>query len=99
VIIKKIQLLNETTENIIESTSRMLREQGGDIQRQSMDSMISVDVLKRSFDDALTAIEEISAFRENALPQMQQTIEQFREMAENGQIVVSRLEKESGRVS
>jgi uncharacterized protein YaaN involved in tellurite resistance len=94
VLIEKIQSLNEATENIIESTSRMLREQGGEIQRQSTNSTISVDVLKRAFDDALTAIEEISTFREEALPQMQQTINQFREMAEDGQIVVDRLEKE-----
>jgi uncharacterized protein YaaN involved in tellurite resistance len=95
VLIQKIQTLNETTENIIESTSRMLREQGSEIHRQSMESTISVDVLKRSFSDALAAIEEISTYRENALPQMQQTIDQFREMADEGQIVVSRLEKES----
>jgi uncharacterized protein YaaN involved in tellurite resistance len=94
VLIEKIQSLNEATENIIESTSRMLRTQGAEIQKQSMSSTISVDVLKRAFDDALAAIEEISAFREEALPQMQQTIDQFREMAEDGQIVVDRLEKE-----
>jgi uncharacterized protein YaaN involved in tellurite resistance len=98
VLIKKIQVLNETTENIIESTSRMLREQGGEIQKQSMESMLSVDVLKRSFADALTAIEDISTFKENALPQMQQTIDQFREMAEEGQNVVDRLEKEGSMV-
>jgi uncharacterized protein YaaN involved in tellurite resistance len=98
ILIKKIQVLNETTENIIESTSRMLREQGGEIQKQSMESMLSVDVLKRSFADALTAIEDISTFKENALPQMQQTIDQFREMAEEGQNVVDRLEKEGSMV-
>jgi uncharacterized protein YaaN involved in tellurite resistance len=94
VLLRKIQTLNETTENIIESTSRMLKEQGGEIQRQSMETMISADVLKRSFADALQAIEDISTYRENALPQMQQTIDQFREMADEGQVVVDRLEKE-----
>jgi uncharacterized protein YaaN involved in tellurite resistance len=95
VLIQKIQTLNETTENIIESTSRMLKEQGAEIQRQSTESTVSIDVLKRAFADALTAIEDVSTFRENALPQMQQTIDQFREMAEEGQVVVDRLEKES----
>jgi uncharacterized protein YaaN involved in tellurite resistance len=94
VLLRKIQTLNETTENIIESTSRMLKDQGGEIQRQSMETMISADVLKRSFADALQAIEDISTYRENALPQMQQTIDQFREMADEGQVVVDRLEKE-----
>jgi uncharacterized protein YaaN involved in tellurite resistance len=94
VLIEKIQTLNETTENIIESTSRMLKEQGSEIHRQSMESTISVDVLKRAFADALTAIEDISTYRQEALPQMQKAIDQFREMADEGQEVVSRLEKE-----
>ena len=93
VVIQKIQTLNETTENIIASTSKMLKEQGGEIQRQSMDTMISVDVLKTSFADALSAIEDISTFRQNALPQMQQTINDFREMAAEGQKVVDRFER------
>ncbi|MDR0854604.1 MAG: toxic anion resistance protein [Clostridiales Family XIII bacterium] len=99
VLIEKIQTLNETTENIIESTSRMLKEQGAEIHRQSMESTISVDALKKSFADALVAIEDISTFRQNALPQMQQTIEQFREMADEGAVVVSRLEKEGENIS
>jgi uncharacterized protein YaaN involved in tellurite resistance len=98
VLIKKTQILNETTENIIESTSRMLKEQGSEIQRQSTESMISIDVLKRSFADALTAIEEIRTYRENALPKMQESISTFREMAEEGQAVVDRLERDESTV-
>lgn len=93
VLLKKIQTLNETTENIIESTSKMLKEQGEEIQQQSMETMISVDVLKNSFADALAAIEAISTFRENALPQMKQTINDFRDMAADGQKVVDRFER------
>lgn len=94
VLIQKIQTLNETTENIIESTSRMLKEQGAEIQRQSMEATVSPDVLKRAFADALTAIEDVSTFRTNALPDMQKTIDEFREMADEGQVVIDRIEKE-----
>ena len=41
IVIDKIKTLNETTEQVIESTSRMLREQGNEIQKQSMETMIS----------------------------------------------------------
>jgi len=95
VMIQKIQALNEVTENIIASTSRMLREQGTEIQRQAMDSTVSADTLRRAFTDALTALEDINTFRENALPQMQKTIEQFNEMAIEGNEVIARLEKGS----
>ena len=98
VMIQKIQALNETTENIIAATSRMLREQGSEIQRQAMETTVSADTLKRAFADALSALEDINTFRENALPQMQKTITQFHEMAQEGDEVIARLERGSGVV-
>jgi uncharacterized protein YaaN involved in tellurite resistance len=98
VMIQKIQALTETTENISASTSRMLREQDTEIQRQAMESTVSADTLKRAFADALTALEDINTFRENALPQMQNTIMQFSEMAAEGNEVIARLERGSGVV-
>ena len=96
-MIQKIQALNETTENIISSTSRMLREQGTEIQRQAMETTISPTVLKKSFDDAMAALDDINTFRENALPQMKTTIDQFRVFATEGEEVMRRIEQ--GRVA
>ena len=84
--------LNETTEQVIESTSRMLREQGNEIQKQSMETMISPEVLKASFADALAAIEDVSNYKNQALPQMQETIATFSQMAEDGQKVIDKIE-------
>lgn len=92
VVIKKIKALNETTEAVIESTSKMLRQQGNEIQKQSMETMISPEVLKASFAEALAAIEDVSNYKNQALPQMQQTIIAFNEMAEEGQKVVDKIE-------
>lgn len=92
VVIKKIQALNTTTEQVIESTSRMLREQGNQIQKQSAETMISPEVLKASFEEALAAIEDVSNYKNQALPQMQQQINTFSEMAEEGQRVVDKIE-------
>jgi uncharacterized protein YaaN involved in tellurite resistance len=70
----------------------MLREQGNEIQKQSMETMISPEVLKASFAEALAAIEDVSNYKNQALPQMQQTIIAFNEMAEEGQKVVDKIE-------
>ncbi|MCL2156399.1 MAG: toxic anion resistance protein [Methanobrevibacter sp.] len=94
IVIKKIQILNENTEHIIESTSRMLREQGSEIQKTSMETMISPEVLKTSFVNAIAAIDDISKFKEQSLPKMQETINLFYEMAQEGQEVVDRIEIE-----
>ncbi len=92
IVMEKINILNQTTENIIESTSRMLKEQGSEIQKHSAETMISPEVLKASFAEAIQAIEDVSTYKEQALPKMKETIEMFSDMADDGQRVVNKLE-------
>ncbi|MBQ2666118.1 toxic anion resistance protein [Methanobrevibacter sp.] len=92
IVMEKINVLNQTTENIIESTSHMLKEQGSEIQKHSAETMISPDVLKASFAEALQAIEDVSTYKVQALPQMKETIDMFSEMAQDGQKVVEKIE-------
>ena len=61
IVMDKITILNQTTENIIETTSHMLKEQGSEIQRHSAETMISPDVLKAAFAEALQAIDDVSS--------------------------------------
>ena len=91
-VMDKINVLNETTENIIETTSHMLKEQGSEIQKHSAETMISPDVLKASFAEALQAIEDVSVYKEQALPKMKETIDLFSEMANDGKQVVEKIE-------
>ena len=93
IVLKKIEALNEATSNIISSTSQMLKEQGTAVQRQASEAVISPDVLKSAFNDAMSALEAISTFKQQALPKMQETVLQFRELAEQGEKEVARLEK------
>lgn len=92
IVMDKINILNETTEHIIESTSHMLKEQGSEIQKRSAETMISPEVLKESFSEAIQAIEDVSTYKEEALPKMKETIEMFSDMAEDGQRVVNKIE-------
>ncbi|TJY43863.1 toxic anion resistance protein [Cohnella pontilimi] len=93
IVLKKIQLLNETTNNLIASTSRMLKEQGAEIHKQSLETNISVDTLKQAFSDVLSALDSISTYKQEALPKMRETIHQFRELADQGEQQIQRLEK------
>lgn len=92
IVMDKINILNTTTENIIESTSHMLREQGSEIQKHSAETMISPDVLKASFTEAIAAIQDVSNYKEQALPKMKETILLFSDMAQEGQKVVEKIE-------
>ena len=92
IVMDKINILNRTTENIIESTSHMLKEQGSEIQKHSAEAMISPEILKASFLEAISAIEDVSTYKEQALPKMKETIMMFSDMAQDGQKVVEKIE-------
>ncbi|WP_159885357.1 toxic anion resistance protein [Paenibacillus puerhi] len=93
IVLKKIELLNQTTDNLISSTSKMLKNQGAAIQKQSLETSISVDTLKQAFTDVLSALDSISTYKQEALPRMRETINQFRELADDGEQQIQRLEK------
>ena len=93
IVLKKIEMLNETTNNLISNTSRMLKEQGLDIHKQSIEANISVDTLKTAFADVMWAMDSISNYKQEALPRMRDTIQQFKELAEKGEQQIQQLEK------
>ncbi|MBP1995420.1 toxic anion resistance protein [Paenibacillus eucommiae] len=93
IVLKKIELLNQTTNELIAGTSRMLKNQGAEIQRQSLETNISAETLKQAFADVLSALDSISSYKQEALPKMRQTIDQFREMADTGEKQILRLER------
>ncbi|MBE9914956.1 toxic anion resistance protein [Paenibacillus donghaensis] len=93
IVLKKIELLNQTTNELIAGTSRMLKNQGAEIQKQALEASISVDTMKQAFSDVLSALDSISTYKQEALPKMRDTINQFREMADNGERQIQRLEK------
>lgn len=95
ITLKKVNLLNEVTSNLMEGTSRMLREQGAEIHKKSIESNLSIDTLKTAFAEVLEAMEDLSRYKQEALPKMRETINQFRELAEMGEKHIQRLEKGS----
>ncbi|MBE6471122.1 MAG: toxic anion resistance protein [Coriobacteriaceae bacterium] len=98
IVLDKVNSLNEATNSMISATSRMLKEQGAEIQVKATEANISVDTLKASFADTLQALEDISTYKQAALPRIKKTIEDFREIAEEGQKHVDRLERTDKRL-
>lgn len=93
IVLEKVKLLNETTNNMISATSRMLKNQGAEIQKQAMESNIDVDTLKQSFSETLEALDSISNYKQNALPQMKQIIADFKDLAADGEKAIENMEK------
>ena len=95
IVLEKVKTLNQTTNNMIAATSRMLNTQGTEIQKQAMDSNIEVETLKEAFRETLGALDSISQYKQKALPQLKETISQFRVMTREGEAVIRHME-ESG---
>lgn len=93
IVLKKIELLNETTNNLIAGTSKMLKDQGAAIQKQALETGVSVETMKQAFTDVLSALDSISTYKQEALPRMRETISQFRELADSGEQRIQRLER------
>ena len=92
IVLEKVQALNAATNEMINATSRMLREQGVAIQKQATDAAISPDTLKNAFQETLAALDDITDYKLKALPQMHQTIEEFKIIAEEGEARLQQME-------
>lgn len=93
IVLEKITMLNETTNQMIGATARMLKEQGVAIQKQATEANISPETLKQAFADTISALDDISKYKQKALPQMQATIQEFKNIAEEGEKQLNRIDK------
>ena len=92
IVLEKVDTLNAATNEMITATSRMLKEQGAAIQVKASEANISADTLKQSFADTMQALEDISTYKQQALPRIKQTIAEFQAIADEGQKRVDQLE-------
>ena len=97
IVLDKVNMLNNTTSNMISSTSRMLKEQGAEIQKQASESSVSVETMKNAFADTISALDDISKYRQEALPKMRSTIEEFQKLADEGQKRIDQMTSEEAQ--
>ncbi len=93
IVLKKIQMLDDITNDFIVSTADMLKKDGEEIHKRSIDPSVSVEALKTAFDDVMEALDSIGTYKQEALPKMRDTISQFRELAAKGEEQIQQLEK------
>jgi uncharacterized protein YaaN involved in tellurite resistance len=73
-VLEKVESVNKTTGDLIAGTAERLKTQGAQIHKQASSSMIEIDKLKQAFADIKIAMEDIATFRNNALPQMAESV-------------------------
>ncbi|WP_121116976.1 toxic anion resistance protein [Croceibacterium ferulae] len=73
-VLGQITALNQTTAGIIDSTSKLLRENTGRIHEQAASSTIPLETLQRAFQNIYDTMDEVDTFKLRALESMRQTV-------------------------
>jgi uncharacterized protein YaaN involved in tellurite resistance len=92
VVLNKVEAVNRTTSDLIAGTAERLKTQGTAIHKQAAGAMLDMDSLQSAFEDINIALDEISRYRREALPQMATSILELDRMAEEGEVAIERME-------
>lgn len=74
-VLDQIDAVNAATNNTIEQTSILLRQQTGRIHEQAVNSGVTVETLTKAFDNIYATLDEIETFKQNANASMAVTID------------------------
>jgi len=94
-VLQQITALNETTANIIDSTSTLLKEQTGQIHQQAAASTIPVETLQRAFQNIYDTMDTIDTFKIKALDSMKQTVNTLSAEVEKSKGYIARAQGQS----
>jgi uncharacterized protein YaaN involved in tellurite resistance len=92
IVLDKINALSATTSDLISGTAARLRTQGVEIHQQAAQTQLDMEALKSAFSDIQAAMEDISRFRQEALPQMATTILEMDRMTAEAEGTIQKLE-------
>jgi len=92
-VLQGVEAVTNTTNDLIAGTANQLKTQGVEIQKRAAQTQLDTDMLKRAFQDVQSALEDISEFRRNALPQMANSIVEMDGLTSKMEDSISKMEK------
>jgi len=92
IVLEKLEAVNQTTDNLIAQTAEKLKTQGVAIHKQASSAQLSMETLRKAFQDIEIAFNDISKFRQEALPKMAATIVEMDQFAAKAEQVINKLE-------
>ncbi|WP_084155901.1 toxic anion resistance protein [Halomonas halocynthiae] len=94
-VLDQVESLNQATSETIAGTAQSLRQQGVDIQTRATSASLNMDSLEQAFGDVMGAIDDLSRYRREALPQMADQIDRLDALSGKGHDAIDRLERGS----
>jgi uncharacterized protein YaaN involved in tellurite resistance len=99
VVLDKVEALNRTTSDLIAGTAERLKTQGTQIHQQASSTMLDMESLKSAFGDINIALDEISRYRQEALPQMAHSIIELDQLTSEAEKAIEKHERGTATVS
>ena len=93
IVLEKVEAINATTNDLIAKTAANLKQQGAAIHKQAASAQLSLDVLKQAFADINSALEDISRFRQDALPGMATTIVEMDKLSKSADESIKKFDQ------
>ncbi|SNY98266.1 toxic anion resistance protein [Halomonas sp. hl-4] len=94
-VLDRIEALNSTTSQMIGGTAKALRQQGVDIQKRASSAMLDMQVLEEAFSEVMGAIDDLSNYRQEALPRLDEQINRLATLSRQGNASIERLREGS----
>lgn len=91
-VLDSVNSVRSTTNALILHTSEMIKSQGVEIQTQAAEAMLNPEDLRTAFQNAFSALDDISNYKAQALPKLKAIMLEFKEMADDGEKRVQRME-------
>nr|WP_298965299.1 toxic anion resistance protein [uncultured Halomonas sp.] len=94
-VLDRVEALNTTTSQMIGGTAKALRQQGVDIQKRASSAMLDMQILEEAFREVMGAIDDLSSYRQEALPRLEEQIERLATLAKQGKTSIDQLQEGS----
>jgi uncharacterized protein YaaN involved in tellurite resistance len=98
-VLDQITALNTTTSNMIESTSKMLRDNSASIQQQAASATVGLPQLQAAFANIYATMDAIDTFKVAALDTMAATIGTLQGEVTKSQAYLDRVAQQDDRVA
>ena len=92
IVLDKINAVNKTTESLLAGNAERLKTQGAEINKQASSAQLNIEVLGKAFADIREALDDVSRFRQEALPRMAQDIISMERMTADQEDEIKKLE-------
>lgn len=93
IVLRKIDAINKTTSDLIAHTAERLKTQGVAIHKQASQTMLDMQSLEKAFADIKTAMDDIAKFRQEALPQMANSILRLNQLTDEASKAIEKMER------